>query len=443
MEMKTDTGLFFEKYNINKLIGYDNTFVNMADTNEENICTMKLRLSNRRDVYIRTYKKIIDALSEIGGFLKGIILVGDILCYFVKITLYKNYILQFFNLDETKFSKKKSFIKKVKGKKSSKKVEFHREIMKKPSFYNVKLSNIYNNNMNNNISKDEKVNLNSKLESTINNINKNNNRFNSTIKTSNKLFVGYFPKHKEEEKEKEIKSKFKNTTNIDNSNNNSTLIGLKLKKSTTSKHNLNVLNQNFFDTKEMLKKVINNNNDDKNEKSKDKSKDLIENIEKILAKKEESNFKDNSHNNIESISYKDNNVSDLNNSNVNNESVLSNNAKNLQMILKNGQTIHKNLCFSKIFCKYKGFKRMLQINKEYSKIKFIFDIVQYIKLKNEVNIIEKFVLNDEQRRELGIFYQFDYDFSFDKEGYDYLFKENKKTEVVGNMIKRSKTIKKL
>jgi hypothetical protein len=78
-------------------------------------------------------------------------------------------------------------------------------------------------------------------------------------------------------------------------------------------------------------------------------------------------------------------------------------------------------------------KRIYLIKKEYEKIYFIFDIVQYIKLRNDFNFIQKLILNEDEKKELGIAYHYNYDLHFDKEGYDYLF--HKKKNEVGNIIK--------
>ena len=78
-------------------------------------------------------------------------------------------------------------------------------------------------------------------------------------------------------------------------------------------------------------------------------------------------------------------------------------------------------------------KRIYLIKKAYEKIFFIFDIVQYIKLRNDFNFIQKLILNEEEKKELGIAYHYNYDLHFDKEGYDYLF--HKKKNEVGELIK--------
>ena len=58
-----------------------------------------LRISINKDIYDRTYMKVQEALANVGGIVKIVFTIGEVLNYLTKLILYRNYILQFFNLD--------------------------------------------------------------------------------------------------------------------------------------------------------------------------------------------------------------------------------------------------------------------------------------------------------------------------------------------------------
>ena len=79
------------------------------------------------------------------------------------------------------------------------------------------------------------------------------------------------------------------------------------------------------------------------------------------------------------------------------------------------------ICFLSIFCKKNSFKRISEIHNQFEKIKFLFDIIQYIKMKNIIKLLEKIVFTEQERNYFNKIYHFDYDFYLDKNEYDYLF----------------------
>ena len=66
-------------------------------------------------------------------------------------------------------------------------------------------------------------------------------------------------------------------------------------------------------------------------------------------------------------------------------------------------------------------KRIKEIHKQFNKILFLFDIIQYIKSRNEINLLEKAIFTEQERKDISNVYHFDYDLQSDKKGYDYLF----------------------
>ena len=83
-------------------------------------------------------------------------------------------------------------------------------------------------------------------------------------------------------------------------------------------------------------------------------------------------------------------------------------------------------CFSIIF--RKGcFKRIHYINSNYSKIDFLFDIVQFFKTKFEVKLIKNILFDEGERNKLSYLYKFNYDFDEDKEGHDIFYKKKNST----------------
>jgi hypothetical protein len=371
--IKTDRGLIFTDYKEISGITFDRVFeTKIVHQSKSILGSFILRLSTNKDSYERNYLKLHEAIAEIGGFIKACFILGDFLSKFFRDTLYKNFILQFFNLDEDKTIQ---------------------ELIHKK---NINLKKNYSNSLNHNISNIPLNNLNSYIQTNlltnIKNEKKTNNSSNNLIgpkkikfnedKTKQTLNNNYFNNH------------FKIIANIDESE-------------------VKTKNQTVKDNSKKIMKYLNNNS-------------ILKNNDENKKKRNE-----NEHNNT------DNNFAEQNNN------YLSSSENNVHPRHKSSglnsfakiehRLITKSYCFLQILCKSYGLKRVYVIKKEFEKIYFIFDIVQYIKLRNEFNYIQKLILNEDEKRELGIAYHFDYDLHYDKEGYDYLF--HKKKNNVGNIIK--------
>ena len=76
-------------------------------------------------------------------------------------------------------------------------------------------------------------------------------------------------------------------------------------------------------------------------------------------------------------------------------------------------------------CKKNTFSTIKQVHENYKEIQFLLDIVHYLKSQNEINIIEKYVFTEEQRKALSYTYTFEADFGLEREGYEYMIKHNK------------------
>ena len=367
--IKTDIGLIFTDYKEISGITFDRVFeTKIVHQSKSILGSCILRLSTNKDNYERNYLKLHEAIAELGGFIKACFIVGDFLSKFFRDTLYKNFILQFFNLDEDKTIK---------------------EVIQKKT---IKLKKNYNNSLNHNIS----------------NIPLNN--INSYIQTN-------------------LLTNIKNEKKTNNSSNN--LIGLK--KIKFNEDNIKqTLNNNYF---KVIANIDENEEKTKNKTVKDNSKKIMKylNNNSIIKNNDETKRKrnENENNNTE------NNFAEQNNnylSSSENNIHFRHKSSGLNSVAKiEHRLITKSYCFLQILCKTYGLKRVYVIKKEYEKIYFIFDIVQYIKLRNDFNYIQKLILNEDEKRELGIAYHFDYDLHYDKEGYDYLF--HKKKNNVGNIIK--------
>ena len=79
-------------------------------------------------------------------------------------------------------------------------------------------------------------------------------------------------------------------------------------------------------------------------------------------------------------------------------------------------------CFNIIF-KKNCIKKIKIININFSKIDFLFDIVQYFKTIIEVKLIRNKVFDEDQKEKLSHLFKFNYEFDADKEGYDIFYKK--------------------
>ena len=138
MDVITDNGLIFHSYDKKYTIAFDRfNFLKYSSKNDL-FLQVAFKLATTREVYHRSYKKIQEICADLSGLFKGIILFLEFFFYIFKKTFYKNYLLQFFNLDFKNDKKKLSFVAK----------NHNNEILNKNKiFYNF--STLINNKENN------------------------------------------------------------------------------------------------------------------------------------------------------------------------------------------------------------------------------------------------------------------------------------------------------
>jgi len=82
LEFENDNGLIFdntERINVFKIFNIKNSF---DFSNDNKIAFIQIELANNMNVYNRTYPKIQDVLTKLGGFINGINIIGYMLYYF-------------------------------------------------------------------------------------------------------------------------------------------------------------------------------------------------------------------------------------------------------------------------------------------------------------------------------------------------------------------------
>ena len=382
VHIETDIGYFFEDKKSIISTSYDYIQDDKTYENSTNFISLKIRLSSKKEFHQRDYIKIQTIFSNVGGMLKVIILFGEYIVYFIKITLYKNYILEFFNLDESAIRLKE--VRKI----YKLKLKHQNQIN---SIFNISNSPVNNSSMNINNSVNFKyrgINVISPTNNLLNTKNSKtmgNNIFDDKEKEFNRN--NYIDNNsilfKDLSKEKKKKS-FLVKTKTDN------LLKLPdffkdkaLSKDSKTKVPPIVYFDNYFLTTPRLmetKKLV--------------SSKLL-NREDYHKRKDAFNY---------SLEKNKNNIS----------------------IPKTKLRIIKvpNFC-SDFVCKRYFFQTVKKVHENYKQIQFLLDIVHYLKTENEINIIEKYFFNEEQRKILSYTYSFEADFELEKKGYDYMIKHKK------------------
>ena len=99
LEVQTDEGIIFDQIVKTSVLSFEKTSTMKYSLLDETFLQVILRISINKEIYDRTYMKLQEALANVGGMVKIIFTIGEILNYITKIILYRNYILQFFNMD--------------------------------------------------------------------------------------------------------------------------------------------------------------------------------------------------------------------------------------------------------------------------------------------------------------------------------------------------------
>ena len=353
--IKTDRGLFFNHFKEDIFYGFDSLENYVDYRHNDNFLNLRIRENAKREVYQRSYLKIQEATAHAGGIVQVCTIICHILIYFIKITLYKNYINQFFNF----------------------------ELLLKDYKYFEKISNVLNYNNKSIFSKHSNLN-----NFKIINIDetKNISQYNQeTIKKSpdNTQYIIKLNNHNYSVDNND------HNFNIDNKAINKNYISIK------EKNNLNDNTQNTYVFKNMH---LNNFNKTFQEdyviKDKNNSSNLllIENEKEI--KKSQTN-----------LQYK------LINPNFNRlfTKIKYQNLKNKQ--------IHYYSSFCFILCSKNFYKNIKLIYKKYNNIQFLFDIIHFLKNKYEIKFLENYVLSENQEKAISYLYYFDYNFQNENESF--------------------------
>ena len=99
MEVETDKGIIFDEIEKKTVLSFEKTSTMRYTLLDDTFLQVILRISINRDLYERNYMKLQEAAANVGGMVKIIFTIGEMFNYFTKIILYRNYILQFFNMD--------------------------------------------------------------------------------------------------------------------------------------------------------------------------------------------------------------------------------------------------------------------------------------------------------------------------------------------------------
>ena len=357
VEIITDSGYFFEIDDKLNFINYDYIQNEIDFKVSQQFLSLTLRFSSKREIHKRNYMKFTTIVSNVGGMLKIILLIGEYCVYIIRITLYKNYILEFFNLDENsirlKLVKKKYNLPGVKTMKNNLDKHF------------VNLSNLSCSNNKSKIDEESS-------EYKSNHFNNENMIFNKLIGSINSMKLT------------------RNKSNLLKQNNY--ILQKEDNKRRKSKEAVVLLYQG---KRNSIKSLFNNN---------------IKNYNKKI---QNNKFKAITNNNIE------NQI----NTTLNEIRTLNIKKKKNIIIPKTQLRIIKVPGFcSDFICKKNTYQILKQVHENYKEIQFLLDIVHYLKLTNELNIIGKYLFTDEQRKILSYTYTFEADYSLEKQGYDYMIK---------------------
>ena len=386
IEVITDNGYFMQNKKKDDFFGLDylKSDIYYLDDNS-NFLTLVIRVSPRRDVYERSYLKIQGAAATIGGMINLCISVGQIITYFFNLTLYKYFFLQFFNTEDKLFKipKIKTNIKRLKSYKNN--------VNNRPKLNNNCQSVIQSENNVINLKKDCNI-----LNAYNINLNNKENNCSSILKNDSKQNLNII---------------LYENDNKNNNNNNDILIkkNLKIKnliENNKIKYKTHYLNKSL--------KIKNNNNLVK--KYDFKSKPLINNSNINVKNKKENKSLFSGNNLIE------HEIDNNNDKNSNNSSLME---TKFPIINFRQKRLKKYVFCTKIFCKRRCCIKVSDIHKNFNQINFLFDLIHFLKTKNEVNLLKNEIYNYEQRKALNTMYTFDSDFYHEKLAYDLIIIKHK------------------
>ena len=352
IELKTDSGLIFSNIKSMKFFALEDTKPDI-DYREGNVfLTMVFRNSPKREVFERFYLKIQDVAATISGMINLSLIIGEILVYIIRLTLYRFYFIQFFNPDNKIFNYKRNDKNIISSKNRNSFILKKTKLLK--DNYLEKFNSV---NKSSNISNIDKLNK-------IKNISQENvnNKKNSYVITEKKNNTSI------------LLSSFNNKTIKQISN-------IKLKNLINKKYHSK---NNFLDISNEFKKIY---------------KEDIDSSKGIIMEEE------NSKKSVNILKSKTSSVSKIELSQV----------KSLKFCLK-------------LICQKNCVNNIINIHKKYKIINYVFDLIYFVKIINDLNVIKQILFNFEQRIYFADNYLFDSDFICEKIGYE------RKGKNINNMI---------
>ena len=299
--IKSDNGWIFDRIETKNFLSFEQSLITSDSRNaSKTFLNIILRESSTRELYERSYIKLQEICANVGGISKALLFTFQYIVNLFSNLLYKNYLLQFFNLDH------------------------------------------YNDKMKNNSKKMIKLNK---------------------IKHPKSIFLN---------------------NKIDIFNN---------------KNEEKYLENNFY---------RNNNERD------------LSNVLLIKKKSHGSNHIINKYNNNKKNNNLNNLILNLNNSSIDNHSLKKLETSiylNILLKEKNKKRNH-TICFLYILFKTKSFYSIKNLYLNFKKISFLFDIITYIKSKQELKLIEKKLFSRKEQQLLSKLFIFEYDFVNEETAYE-------------------------
>ena len=388
IEIITDSGYFFEKKNKIKSSVYDYIFPNIDHRISNDFLSLTIRLSSKREVYERSYIKLQTIFSNVGGMLKMILIFGEYSIYFIRIVLYKNYILEFFNMDESEIR-----LKKVREQLSH--MRKYLSSQSKIIVHNSSGVSINNNSFNHINNSYANININN-----MNNVNKNYN-MNKSIISNNNI-------NEDENNNRKINDCEKKERILSHKYLLSPCLTPNCKINNSQRKSFNDFCENISpSTQGKFLQTLNSISKEQKSFFENKRKTMIERKNSVF--NEETNFplrKNSTIKNINSIKK----IKQL---------------REISLPKTKVRIIKIPSFWSDFLCKKNTFDTIKQVQNNFKEIQFLLDIVHYLKSENTLNIIMKYFFDEEQRKVLAYTYSFDIDFEFEKKGYEYMIKHKK------------------
>lgn len=152
----SDRGLVFSSTKSKHYIQLDYLNDMFTLKTQENFCSFTLKLSNRIDIYARTYTKFQTTLANIGGIFKAISVIGEVLTLFYSQTCYElSLINKIFNIYDNSEQNKRHTILSTKYENNNTNTKIHFLDQQTVTVLKNSNSNMNSNNLNSNQIKGE------------------------------------------------------------------------------------------------------------------------------------------------------------------------------------------------------------------------------------------------------------------------------------------------